>query len=557
MSIVRRIVDLMGGSIWVESEPGRGSTLSFFAWFGLASKKRRQARAVPSKLIGMRVLVVDDNAVARKVMCGMLQAMRFRAQAVASGEEAVESVAKADGEDPFGLVLMDWKMPGMGGLEATRRVTQAGFVKNAPAVLMQGASGSEGVNHEDARAAGAAGLVEKPMTASVVFNAINGVFAPPAVEAVNESAARTPSGGRLAGARVLLAEDNEINQQIACELLRGAGIEVVVAGNGREAVEMLARESGRFDMVLMDIQMPEMDGYEATRRIRSDARFVDLPIIAMTAHALVEERQKVLEVGMNDHISKPIDPDVMFETLRRHFHKGRSPVQHMACVDESPAEQVPVPEIEGFDMRGGIRRVAGNVKLYWDLLRRFVEGQHDAAARVREALQAGDAALAERVAHTVKGVSGNLGAGEVQAAAGELERCIAGGDVEAAKQILERFASALQTAIARVSSALDAVRASKPQEAVSAEVDAGTMSDILDKLLRYAESSDSEANEYLASVRGTLVRCCSPDEFGKLESSLRSYDFSAAVKILRGLQQGLRRSPPGDVPGEPPGSEAP
>jgi CheY-like chemotaxis protein len=331
-------------------------------------------------------------------------------------------------------------------------------------------------------------------------------------------------------------------------------VEVEVAGNGREAIEILAREGARFDIVLMDIQMPEMDGYEATRRIRLDPRFVNLPIIAMTAHALVEERQKVLEVGMNDHIAKPIDPDVMFETLRRYFSRGHSPTPSRACL-ETPSEQVPVPEIEGLDVKAGIRRVAGNSKLYCDLLRRFVEGQRDAAERVREALRAGDAATAERIAHTAKGVSGNLGASEVQAVAGELERSIGGGEAAAVReQILERFARAMQGTIARVVSALEAAQAAKPQatkpQAPSGEeADADAVGRMLDKLVEYAEANDSEAGDYLASVRETLARCCPQQEFEKLESSLRSYDFAAAVEVLRVLRRAVLGSSEGSTAG--------
>src|SRR5208337_343871 len=416
LSIVRRLIEMMSGQIWVETEPGKGTTFIFTAWFGAGSKSRPISHSLPAVLDGMRALVVDDNAMAREVMQNILQSLRFRAQAVGSGEEAVESVIQNDGGDPFGLVLMDCKMQGIDGIEAARRIMKEGSVKHPPAVLVLSPSGAGDEERARALETGAATFLLKPVTPSTLFDAIVRIFAPPLLRETPVSS-EGPEVHPLEGARVLLAEDNEINAQIAVELLTSAGVDVDVVENGREAVEKLVQGTDRYDMVLMDIQMPEMDGYEATRRIRAGGRFADLPIIAMTAHALMQERQKATDAGMNDHISKPIDPQAMFETLRRYYRRAQARVArtpHFAA----PSEPAAVPEIEGIDVKGGIRRVAGNRKLYMDLLRRYVEGQQDSAERIRTALKNGDTTLAERIAHTVKGVSGNIGAADAQTAAG-------------------------------------------------------------------------------------------------------------------------------------------
>jgi two-component system sensor histidine kinase/response regulator len=536
LSIVRRIVEMMSGQIWVESEQGKGTTFTFTAWFGYSSKKKKILQSLPAMLGGMHVLVADDNAVARDVMRNVLQSLRFRVHAVESGEEALEAIRHADSDDPFGLVLMDWKMPGIDGIEATRRITKGGSVKNVPAVLVLSASGGGEGEGAKAKEAGAANFLLKPFTPSTLFDAILKTFAPGLLPEKVETPTRISESRELEGARVLLAEDNEINQQIALELLSRAGADVVVAENGREAVEKVT-QGGRFDIVLMDVQMPEMDGYEATRRIRADERFVDLPIIAMTAHVLVQERQKAAEAGMTEHISKPIDPQALFEILRRCYRKARAQAPR-ATPAAASSEQVTVPDIPGIDLDGGIRRVAGNKKLYIDLLRRYVGGQHDSAEKIRGALKNKDMALAERIAHTAKGVSGNIGAAEAQAVAGELEESIGKGCTESrTEETLERFSRALGRTIARIRSALPDTAESKEKPMVRKTVDPSALMEILHTLTRYAEESDSEAIEYLESIREELAGACPPEVIENLRASLKSYNFSVALATLRLLSR--------------------
>jgi two-component system sensor histidine kinase/response regulator len=549
LSIVRRLVEMMSGQIWVESEPGKGSTFIFTAWFGFSSSKSQIAQSLPAMLEGMHVLVADDNAMAQEVMRNVLQSLRFRVHVVGSGEEAVESVVGFDANDPFGLVLMDWKMPGIDGIEATRRIVKGELVKSVPAVLILSASAGGEDERAKAQEAGAASFLLKPVTASTLFDAIMRTFAPNLLPEKMKTPTRTTEVRVLEGARVLLAEDNEINQQIAIELLTSAGVDVIVAGNGREAVEMLTQGGSRYDIVLMDIQMPEMDGYEAARRIRADERFADLPILAMTAHAFVEERQKAMEAGMNDHISKPIDPQAMFETLRRYYRKAHAQAPHAAAT-AAPLKQGTSLEIEGIDVAGGIRRVAGNWKLYMDLLRRYVEGQQNAAGKVREALKNKDRALAERIAHTAKGVSGNIGAADVQAVAGELEESIRKVNPESwTEDILKRFAKVLGTTVARIRSVLEAPSEANEMRRDRKTTDPSALTEILQKLTQYVEESDSEAFEYLESVREELSSACPPEVFEKLRESLKSYNFSMARETLRLLSRDLQGSVYGGTSG--------
>jgi signal transduction histidine kinase/CheY-like chemotaxis protein len=554
LSIVYKLVEMMGGQIWVDSVYGEGSTFSFTAWFGLGTEVDVECVGLPSTLVGMRVLVADDNLAAQESMRLILESLRFRPEVVGSGEDAIEAVRLAEEKDPFGLVLMDWKMPGIDGIEATKRIVASETIKKKPPILVFSASGGGEGEREKAIAVGAVGFFVKPVTGSTLFDTIIRVFAPEILRETREKRSQVGAESGLEGAKVLLAEDNEMNQQIAVELLGSAGMSVTVAGNGREAVDKAKSGDIRFDMVLMDIQMPEMDGYEATKLLRSDSRFADLPIIAMTAHALADAQLKAKESGMNDYIIKPIDPDAMFATLRRYYKKadaGSSTQASTAPVAASPppaaarAEGAAAPNIPGIDTAGGLRRVVGNKKLYLDLLKRYCEGQGDAAAKIGEALKAGDRILAERIAHTLKGVSGNIGAGEVQAVAALLEAAIAGGrpDAETA-EMLGRLFGALATTLGHIGPALaEQAIAEQAMLALSAGMpgfvrDKGavpSLAEIVGTLKRFAEESDSEAGDYLDSVRGELAAACSEEDFKRLEASIRSYDFSAALEVLKTL----------------------
>jgi CheY-like chemotaxis protein len=266
------------------------------------------------------VLVVDDNEAAREVLLHMAESLRLRASAAGSGREAIEAVAAADARgEPFDLMLLDWKMPGMNGVDCARQLAGLPLASPPPTVLMLTAfSRDEVARMLQAEGIAVAATLTKPVTPSTLLDASLQAIGRPARRALrSDQREQDLQSNRafLAGAHVLLVEDNPFNQELASDLLDSARIVVRVAGNGREAIDILAHES--FDAVLMDCQMPVMDGYAATRELRSDPKWRDLPIIAMTANAMVGDREKVLEAGMNDHIAKPIDVTEMFATLAR------------------------------------------------------------------------------------------------------------------------------------------------------------------------------------------------------------------------------------------------
>jgi two-component system, sensor histidine kinase and response regulator len=391
------------------------------------------------------------------------------------------------------------------------------------------------------------GFLVKPVTKSMIVDTLVNVFADE-----GEAASVTTEGGqamRLRGARILLTEDNDINQQIAVELLECTGAMVKVANNGREAVDILSNgpQPPPFDVVLMDLQMPEMDGYQATAKLRSDARFAALPIIAMTAHATIEERQRCLASGMNDHISKPIDPSALFETVARYYRsapgtsasvpaiaKTSDPVVKTAGVPvvESRADNMEIPTVEGLNSVEGLLRVAGNRKLYLKLLRQFSAQQSDAPGQITELLKAGDRPAAERTAHTVKGVAANLGVQTVQLAAGELEKAIHdGADAARLESLRQQFATVLTPFVDRLRAALgeEPVSPAAPKAMV---VDPAQLKLVVEQMTRHLAEFDAAASDCLEANRGVFASLFSAEEFGKFEQRVQGYAFGEALAQL-------------------------
>jgi two-component system sensor histidine kinase/response regulator len=436
---------LMGGQIWLESEPGVGSAFTFTAWLGVGQAQVR--KIIPEKLTHLRVLIVDDNSAAREIIDDLVGDIVHQTDSVASAEEAMAAIRQHDGGRAYDVVFMDWRMPGMDGLQAARAIKGEATLKHPPAIIMVTAFGREEVRDEAERL-NLDGFLVKPVTKSMVVDALINVFVEASDQAAAVSAAKS-EGVQLTGMRILLVEDNDINQQIAVELLEGVGAKVTVTNHGREAVELLRQGPAKpaFDVVLMDLQMPEMDGHQATAHLRADARFEALPIIAMTAHATVEERDYCLAHGMNGHLAKPIEPAVLFATLAQ-LNRPRGT---LAPFPERPSRTNTLPAIEGLDTADGLARVAGNETLYRKLLQQFIEQQAATMAEIPLALARGDVATAARLAHTLKGVAGNLGARQVQAASDELEKRIReGGPGQDLAPVLRKVSATLEPLVSAV-----------------------------------------------------------------------------------------------------------
>ncbi|MFP5410415.1 MAG: response regulator [Gammaproteobacteria bacterium] len=420
LAISKNLVELMGGKIWVEdSAPGQGTTICCTLPIEIARQPARVdlVEQAGPLLRGIRVLVVDDNEVSRDILADMLRFFHLDIATVSSGPAALTALEDAT-DQPFDLVLMDWRMPGMTGDEAIQRIHLDSAIVRQPKVVMVTAYGREDVIRL-AEQAGADGFLIKPVSPSTLLDTVLSVLGRGRIlngtRAQRGALPAVTAGGQLAGARMLLVEDNEINREFATELLRSEGIEVDLAVNGQEAVERVRQQA--YDGVLMDIQMPVMDGLEAARRIRALAgqpggeRFASLPIIAMTALAMAQDAEKSEAAGMNDHITKPVSPERLVAVLARWVRpaapaNGSTPPA-ATSLGSLPGELL---ALSSLNAREGVRRIGGKLDAYYRQLRRFRERYADAVGTLRQLADAEQVRETQEYCHALKGVAGNLGA---------------------------------------------------------------------------------------------------------------------------------------------------
>jgi signal transduction histidine kinase/DNA-binding response OmpR family regulator/HPt (histidine-containing phosphotransfer) domain-containing protein len=425
LAISRHLVRMMGGELAVESTVGKGSRFHFNLRFGL-QRDAAAPRPPPrhASLSGTRVLIVDDNACAREVLAEMSAALGLAAHTAADGLEALHMIELADASDkPYELVLLDWKMPGIDGVECARQIRQRERGRHpTPTVLMLTAfSRDEVVQRLAEQALTVGALLTKPVTPSTLLDACGtalGLAARRPTRTVRREEALHGHQASLAGARILLVEDNAFNRELALDLLNRAGVVVSVACDGQEALDMLELQA--FDAVLMDCQMPVMDGYAATQALRKRPHLQTLPVIAMTANAMVGEREKVLAVGMNDHIAKPIKIDDMFATLARWVRPAGEPPA-VGTGSDDPGLRL-LSTLPGVDARAGLHAAGGDEALYRRLLGMFRDGESDFEARFKAARSAGDREAALRMVHDLKSTAGALGIHAVHEAAASLEQ---------------------------------------------------------------------------------------------------------------------------------------
>ena len=529
LAISKQLVELMHGEIGVDSEAGVGSTFHFTVRLGVGEGAHEKIFKTIPDLQHLHALVADDNPTAREILTEYLKSFSFEVDTAANGDEIFALMNKA--KKPYDLMVLDYLMPGMKGIDAATKIKTELKPETDPHIILVSAYSSgdvmdkPGGEHIDQ-------FLAKPVSPSHLFDAVMAAFG------VATAAEGRRKVGRefdletlrpVQGAHILLVEDNEINQQVASEILEQAGFYVSIANHGGEALLMLGEED--YDCVLMDVQMPVMDGLTATGKIREQECFAELPVLAMTANATVEDRERSLAAGMNEHLAKPINPKLLFDALLRWIpHTERDLPEGFETLS-TQTEDLDIPELEGVNTAEGVARLGGKVSSYLRLLNKFADNQADAVTRIRTEIEAGDREQAVRTAHTLKGVSGSIGATALQESGQELETILKSGEDVPEAALFERAEVELARVVHLIKGLSAGAGASPSQLAALPPDFDQQLQDLLELLEEYDSAAEDKLLEILQQVGGTEAGA----SLEKLKKPIGAYDFESAAETLNSI----------------------
>ncbi|GGF63963.1 response regulator [Alteromonas lipolytica] len=541
LAICKKLVTAMQGCIGVSSETGRGSEFFFSIPFERTATVA-QAKNEISLLRGKRALIVDDTESARNIITEALQSLGMQVSATDSGEQALQLLESASA--PFDFAIVDWQMPGLDGIETLHqlRAVQAHHKHPLHCVLVTAYSREDALAQIAQHQLTDIAILAKPLSSIALADQLLSFYASASSATHSDlpvSVNAPDDIQHLLGTRVLLVEDNPINQQVANELLEAYGIEVMIAGNGVEALTLLKQH--KIDLVLLDIDMPVMDGFETIGHIRANMMWQDLPVIAMTAHAQESIRDKCLQLGMNEHIAKPFDENALFTLLTKWLSSAALESRHMTDV---PAGTEPdCVNLDGVDTCAGLRSVRGNRKLYRSLLGQFKDNYSDMDNTLARVMDQADLDTTRRYLHTLRSVAAAIGATELADVAGEFEQHVVKDSEPAALfTCLSKFSIALNVVLTSIEQVLDVAREAEPQGVTGKSVDYTQLPDLLARLEMLLNEADLDAAEQLPLLKPFITSVSQKAAFSALTKAINSFDFDDALQYLHTLKLSLGTS---------------
>jgi len=541
--ISKQLVEMMGGAMHVKSSPNQGSEFVFTAEFDSYEEDELVASSQYS-LQNLKVLVIDDNESSCLAFKEILEKLMAVVSLAPSGEEGIGQLLEHQNREPFDLILLDWMMPDMDGIETARRIRNYSECSDIPIIMVTSSSGDK-IKQQGGKL-NVTGFLMKPVTPSALFNAVvqavgkekcqNGNLPPDSISAsVNRN--------DLHGARILLVEDNKINLQVAREILEKKNMIVTIARNGREAIELVREQE--FDGVLMDIQMPEMDGLEATSVIRNELGFRELPIIAMTADVVVERVQVYLNAGMKDCIFKPINVTQMLMIISKWITPqlmSGDLTKQITDQDRIVTEESIDFQLMGINVESALLRLGGNQKLYHKLLLQFLESNEETMATLHMALLKDDYPGMEKELHSLKGAAGNIGADDLYATIRELEVMVSSRDVERIKTQMDCFAEALfvvMNSLRGVKCSAVTIKNSPVRE--NEFDDFNYCQEVLKNLQDCLANYDMEAGVFFEKLKTLSVGDIYQLQFEKIQILMDRYEYEKALEQLQAISNSFHR----------------
>lgn len=538
LAISRGLVELMGGQLCVDSQFGIGSSFEFELWFNCLSLSATQADL--SLLQDLKVLVVDDNQQSRLILSEVMRHYGCQVDLASSGEQALQLLEQ---QNSYKLVLLDWLMPGLDGWQTAEKIRQLVQGPDMPLVIMVTAHGRECLaqkQQEDQRQHLLNGFIVKPVTPSRLLDAVLDVLAGKQMFSTSQHN-RVSGQSRLYGLQLLLVEDNPTNQIVASELLGNEGALVDIAPGGTFALAMLEQNPDKYDLVLMDIQMPDLDGYETTRRIRSKAAMLTLPIVAMTANAMQSDKQACLDAGMNDHVAKPFAIDTLVQTILKWSKTPADPSVSVAAISQPllSAELLAKASEHGVQLNSALNRLGNSVAVYHKTLKSFTAELNVALIK----LNAGLAALTEKelylLAHSLKGSAASLGILCLSEPAAAIEQSIKQKTALDLPKTLAKFITEAE-AFAAFAPELVAATAPVAEQEPAVIPDQAELTDLLEQLASCLQNFNMSALDHFSRIKGALDRL-NPQWLGPLESALDQLNFDLALQYTEQYQALLKR----------------